>query len=185
MAAGTPTLETDRLALRLLEPRDAAELQRLAGDWEVARTLARVPHPYEDGLAEQWIASTKVDYEAARGYAFAIERREDRQFLGVVGLEDREGGKLVLGYWLGRPYWGRGYMTEAAGAVVAFGFEELALDRIVVTAMAGNLGSIGVIRKLGFTYRGRERQDFPERGEWREVSVFELTHAGYEAPADG
>ncbi|MFQ5984499.1 MAG: GNAT family N-acetyltransferase [Alphaproteobacteria bacterium] len=165
-------LTTKRLIVRRLFPEDAADVQRLAGDWEVARTLARVPHPYEDGMAERWIESVSNGFETGESYVFAIERRRDARFLGIISLERGDGGEYMLGYWLGRPYWRHGYMSEAAMRVLRFGFEECDMTRIVATAQPTNLASIAVLTKLGMIVQGRAIKDLPARGERLQVVLF-------------
>ena len=100
-----PRLETPRLILRPLSLAHAADVQRLVGEWAVARNLARVPHPYEDGMAEEWIGKLAGGFDDGRAYVFAVERRADGAFMGLVGIERDEHGQHVLGYWLGQPFW--------------------------------------------------------------------------------
>ena len=116
---------TARLVLR---PLRAADAPALAADWEVARHTQRIPHPYPEGAAEAFIAQVAADRAAGHADVFAITRRDDGLFLGNIGLEqgDRP-GEVEVGYWLGRPFWGAGYATEAVKAAVrhAFGFPDV------------------------------------------------------------
>lgn len=178
-------LTTKRLTLRRPLPKDAADVQRLAGDWEVARTLARVPHPYEDGIAERWIESVRNGFETGESYMFAIERRRDARFLGVIGLERGDNGDDMLGYWLGRPYWRQGYMSEAAARVLRFGFEECNMTRVVATALPTNLASMAVLTKLGMIVQGRAIRDFPARGERLEVVLLARDRESHATNARG
>ena len=100
-----PTLETQRLILRPLTLLDAADVQRLAGSREVARMTIAVPHPYEDGLAEQWIATHEEQFKGGESVRFAIVVREEPTFCGVMGLEiSRKNNHAELGYWVGVPH---------------------------------------------------------------------------------
>src|SRR5262249_14456697 len=131
-----PTLETTRLILRPFTSADAPDVQRLAGDREIASTTLNVPHPYEDGMAEQWIGTHQAKYESGELVNFAIVRRADNTLMGAIGLRiNQQHTHAELGYWLGQPYWNAGYCTEAAHAVVAYGLERLGLHRIHASQM--------------------------------------------------
>lgn len=143
-----PNLTTARLTLRPLRKGDGARLQALCGNWNVARMLARVPYPYPDGLAETWIEEQKAQREAGAGYVFAIALSDE--LIGAIGLERRDDGTFELGYWLGEPWWGQGYMSEAAARVVRFAFEELNLDKLTASYFAENAASGRIQRKCGF-----------------------------------
>ncbi len=106
----TPALRTDRLVLRGFLPEDAPEVGRILGAWELARALLVVPHPLEEGWAERFVeASLRGD---------------------VLLKPNPRDDNAELAYFVGVPYWGRGYATEAVREVVRYGFEELGLHRI-------------------------------------------------------
>lgn len=154
-----PTLHTTRLRLRPLAIEDAPAVQRLAGDFAVADTTLRIPHPYEDGMAEAWIASLAEEYAAGRQVVFAITVLATAELVGAVGLAlQAEHGRAELGYWIGQPYWGRGYATEAAGAVIAWGFRALGLHRIFARHFARNPASGRVLEKVGMRREGVARE---------------------------
>src|SRR5271167_775995 len=127
-------IETERLRLRLLESGDAPAIERLAGDWEVARFTGSIPHPYPAGGALPWIAETRVEAASGKKLVAAVLRRADSAFLGCVELD--------LGHWIGRPYWGAGIASEAGAAIVAAGFGRLGLTRIEAVAQPANRRSI-------------------------------------------
>lgn len=150
-----PSLTTERLVLRPFRMDDAADVQRLAGDYAVAATTLRIPHPYEDGMAEQWLATLGPAFEKGEQIALAITSREDGALLGAIGLTlDAVNQSAELGYWIGKPYWGRGYATEAARALVRFGFEKLGLNRIYAHHFAHNPASGRVLQKAGLSREG-------------------------------
>ena len=116
-----PTLESGSLRLRPFSVADAADVQRLAGDFAIADTTLNIPHPYEDGMAEQWIAGHPEAYEQGRLAAFAITDLVDGRLLGAISIKlDGDGAVGELGYWVGRPYWGQGVATAAADLVIDF-----------------------------------------------------------------
>ena len=179
------SIYTERLVVRALEPGDAPRIHRLIGDWDVARTTANVPHPYEDGMADDWIAKSASELEAGEAYHLAVTRRDTPGLIGSVGLTLPERRAPVLGYWIGRPYWGRGYATEAARGLVAFGFDALGIDRIIASVLPENLGSGRVLDKLGFARTGRQMHEAPARGAPQEVEMYELNRVAFEASRDG
>ena len=145
-----PELNTDRLVLRESTPPDVSAVQRLVGEWEVARTLAVVPHPYEDGMAEEWIASLRPAYEAGKTLTWAVVLREEGELVGAITLHpNARDDNAELGYWIGRPYWGHGYATEAAREVLRYAFEDLGLHRIHAEHLGSNPASGKVMQKSG------------------------------------
>lgn len=157
---GLARLQTPRLVLRPLEPADAAEVQRLAGDRAIAETTWNVPHPYEDGMAEAWIMSQARAHAEGRLVNFAIVLRDETQLIGSIGLTMNPAtrGSAELGYWIGVPYWNRGYCTEAARAVVDYGFERLVLERIHAHHLLRNPASGRVLAKIGMRHEGYARK---------------------------
>jgi ribosomal-protein-alanine N-acetyltransferase len=154
-----PTLTSERLNLRLFRMEDAATVQRLAGVPEVALMTLHIPHPYPDGAAEGWIATHAAGFEHGTAFIFAICRRSDGRLMGAISLMlEQEHDTAELGYWLGVPFWNQGYATEAAAALLEFGFETLGLRRIFARHFRHNPASGRVMRKLGMVYEGRARQ---------------------------
>jgi RimJ/RimL family protein N-acetyltransferase len=170
-----PTLHTDRLVLREYAAEDAPDVQRLVGEWEVARTLAVVPHPYEDGMAEEWIATHRPAYEAGDGINWAVVRREEGALVGSIGLRlNARDDNAELGYWIGRPYWGRGYATEAAREVVRYGFEGLGLHRIHAEHLGSNPASGRVMQKIGMGYEGTRPEHHKKWGAYEDAVEYGL-----------
>lgn len=171
-------LETERFLLRPLRTTDAAELHRLVNDWEVAKTLARVPFPYPRDLADDWIASTVERIAEGEAYHLAIARREDDVLVGCVGLtRDREARSAELGYWVGRRHWGQGIAPEVAGRLARWALANLDLDRIVASALMDNARSAAVLARIGFRETGTGAQDFLSRGKAMPVRRFEAGRA--------
>ena len=123
-------IETERLRLRLLQSSDAQIIERLAGDWEVARFTGSIPHPYPAGGATPWIEETRGEAAAGKKLVAAVQRRDDGAFLGCVEIDMSHGPGLgVLGYWIGRPYWGAGVASEAAGAMIGIAFSRFFVNQ--------------------------------------------------------
>lgn len=162
-------LKTERLLLRPFTLEDAPRLTELVSAWDVARMTSRIPHPYSPELAVTWIATHESNRAAGTDYPLAITL--GGQCIGCVGLH-RAPGKdwgltgdiLEIGYWIGVPYWGRGYASEAAGVMVDWGFT--GLDQPVLGAghFADNPVSRRVLEKIGFTPAGQRRMASAARG---------------------
>ena len=164
-----PTLKTERLLLRGFTLKDAPDVQRLAGERDVARTLLSVPHPYEDGIAEEWISGQRPAFERGEGVNFAVVLRERRELCGSCGmLINSRDANAELGYWIGVPYWGQGYATEAAREVVRYAFEQLGLHRIYAAHFGTNPASGRVLQKIGMSYEGTRREHHRKRGEYED-----------------
>jgi len=160
-----PTLNTQRLILRPFTLADAPDLQRLASTPEIAATTLHIPHPYPQGLAETWIKQHPAMFEAGEGVVFAIVLRREGSLIGCLGLGcDLANQNAELGYWIGVPYWNRGYATEAARMGLAFGFAYFGLHRIKSSYFASNPASGRVMEKIGMRYEGRRREQLFKEG---------------------
>jgi [ribosomal protein S5]-alanine N-acetyltransferase len=124
-------------------------------DYDVARMTSRVPHPYHEGDAEAFIA-------AAASNRFVIQRKTDQLFMGIVGLNANNASEF--GYWLGKPFWGFGYATEAAHRMVRFAFEELGLESVHAGWFHDNPASGHVLAKLGARHNGSQMRECRARG---------------------
>ena len=170
-----PELNTDRLVLREFTPQDASAVQRLVGEWEVARTLAVVPHPYPDGMAEEWIATLRPAFEAEKRLAWAVVLREEGELMGTITLRpNARDDNAELGYWIGRPYWGHGYATEAAREVVRYAFEDLGLHRIHAEHLGSNSASGKVMQKIGMNCEGVMREHYKKWGQYEDRVAYGL-----------
>ena len=152
-------LRTTRLLLRSFERKDIPVLVRLAGAREVAATTANIPHPYTEADARSFFVYGEEEFRAGRSAIFAITMLKEGDLCGAVGLSIAPAHRRAeLGYWIGIPYWRRGFATEAASAAVAFGFNTLGLHRIHASHFAGNVASQRVLEKIGMRHEGRSRE---------------------------
>jgi RimJ/RimL family protein N-acetyltransferase len=150
-----PTLRTDRLVLRPFVMEDAPDVSRLAGDKRVVLHTLTMPHPYEVHHATAWIAMHKRLRAEGTGVVFAICDGATGALMGAIGLViDKTHPRAELGYWIGVPFWGRGYATEAARAMLAHGFRDLKLPRIFACYYAANPSSGRVLEKIGMKREG-------------------------------
>ncbi|WP_062269693.1 GNAT family N-acetyltransferase [Endozoicomonas arenosclerae] len=144
------TITTDRLLLRAFTLEDSLRVKELAGEKEVARMTENIPHPYPDGLAEEWIGRHEILRENQQAFVFAITLQSNGELLGTVSLFNVSHTDAELGFWLGLPYWGHGYCSEAGQVLIAKGFEQLQLSQIRARTLTRNKRSEKVLLKLGF-----------------------------------
>ena len=178
-----PRLTTDRLVLRPFSLADARDVQRLAGDWEVAATT-QVPHPYEDGMAEEWIGGHEAAFQKGSEVVLAITLRSGG-LVGAIGLSiNGKHRRGELGYWIGKLFWNHGYCTEAVRAVVRYGFEELGLNRIEARHMTKNPASGRVMAKAGMKLEGVLRQQLLRRDSFEDMAIYGILACDRVPPSD-
>ena len=144
---------TDRLILRNIGARDAETIATLIDNYKIAVMLARVPYPYKIEDARQFIALTKDPPADERVFALCLKDKAGT-LIGICSYERRQSVEPELGYWLGVPYWGNGYATEAARAVIDHAFADLGCDALVSGARVSNPASRRVLEKCGFQWTG-------------------------------
>jgi RimJ/RimL family protein N-acetyltransferase len=178
-----PILETGRLILRPFTPVDTPEVQRLAGDRDVASTTMHIPHPYEDSMAEEWIAAYQERFDRVEQVRFAITHREEGNLIGAIDLWaiSKQHEKAEIGYWIGKPYWNQGYCTEAARAVLRYGFEAQGLNRIYATHFTRNPASGRVMQKIGMRHEGHLRQHAKKWGNYEDFETYAILRSEYYA----
>jgi len=171
----TPVIETARLTLRSPDEGDLERIVDLIGDYDVSSMLSRVPHPYTQDDGRAWLARSAAP-EKHGEWVFAID--DGSGLVGAVSF--RELHKTpVIGYWLGRWYWGRGYMSEAVSAALDWLFRETDHDTVVGEAMNENPASLKVQEKLGFTVVGESSCESRARGEARPATRMELKRVNF------
>ncbi|WP_310621626.1 GNAT family N-acetyltransferase [Flexibacterium corallicola] len=161
-----PELKTKRLVLRENRLSDAENMVKYLNNFEVSRWLAVVPYPYTEKDAQERIKSVLAN-NYADTCAWAID--DGTGLVGTIGFRSAS-GKVVFGYFLGQPFWGKGYMSEAVQAVMVYLFETKNISAVYAGAFVENEGSQRVLAKAGFTRSGRgfqncrarDGKEFPE-----------------------
>jgi RimJ/RimL family protein N-acetyltransferase len=173
MTMTIPILTSERLVLRPFSPDDVPRVHELLSTPEIADTTLNIAYPYPEGAAAGWIATHATAAADSTGWTWAITRRSGAELLGAIGLGvvsvHRRG---TLGYWLGVAYWGQGFMSEAARAVVAYGFDALHLHRIGAECMSRNPASAKVMQHTGMTYEGTSRGYIFKQGVFEDVDRY-------------
>jgi RimJ/RimL family protein N-acetyltransferase len=159
-------LRTARTLLRSYRRSDLDALAILANDKDIGSMTLRIPFPYTRKHADDFFAWATA--RAAEGHAiFAVEI--EGQLAGTVGLHPEPlHRRAELGYWIAKPFWGRGLVTEAAGEVLRWAFEDLQLNRVFAAVFPENIASKRVLEKLGFCYEGTLRQHHLKWGVFKD-----------------
>jgi RimJ/RimL family protein N-acetyltransferase len=163
-------LETERLLLRSPTLADVKAIARLANDRRIAENTRRLPHPYSQDHAVDFVRTMAVEH---RDIAFLIEKNFVP--IGMTGICWREPDLAELGYWLGVDYWAQGFATEAARAVIDYFFEEFDLEHLYAGARVANPASRNVLEKCGFQWSGVELHRFEALGSSTPVDRFRLS----------
>jgi [ribosomal protein S5]-alanine N-acetyltransferase len=140
-------MKTARLNLRSINPGDADRIALLGGDWDVARMTGRIPYPYSREAALHWVSGL-----AAGEVVFGIEH--DNELIGICGFSPKGRGAAEIGYWVGKAYWGQGFATEAAEALMSYGFTKGGVKQFTCCHFTDNAASARVAAKLGFRAAG-------------------------------
>lgn len=165
-------IQTKRLTLRPAALADAARISLLAGDFDVACMTGTIPHPYSEQMAAEWLAGA---LQGEEGVVFMIERSDT--LIGCTGYRAFGHDHGELGYWIGKPYWGQGYATEAVRALITHAFDADGFDYLMAGHFTDNPASERVIRKLGFVAQGDEVRDCVARGTATYCVTYRLDRA--------
>lgn len=154
----TPVLETNRLIMRPPHREDIEDLAMIGNDYAIAEMTSRMPHPYTKDDALAFIEGFENgQYE---GCIYAITRSDSGHLIGMGGVENRvRFGGLEIGYWLGKPYWGKGFATEAASALVDLAFRVTDTNKVFAACRTNNPASRKVLQKQGFQFAGLDEMD--------------------------
>jgi RimJ/RimL family protein N-acetyltransferase len=155
-------------------------LQKLIGEREIAATTLNIPHPYPDGAAGEWIG--RHQERAQKGeHQFAATDRITGSLIGGIGFHevDKVNEHSEIGYWIARPYWNKGYGTEAAAAILEYGFKVMDLNRIHAVHFSNNPASGRIMQKIGMKYEGRRRQHLKKWGEYVDLELYGILKSDY------
>jgi len=145
-----PRLETSRLILRPPEYCDVAAIAEYLGDYDVAKNLASVRHPFDEADGRAFVTRAHERRALGEGFCFAILDAKNEAFMGCCRLTLAD-GRYKISYWLGKPFWNRGFATEAVKKLIAFAFRDLKADQVWASWFADNRASGRVLEKLGFS----------------------------------
>lgn len=176
-----PQIESQRLKYRPLTLSDAARVQLLAGHPKIAETTSTIPHPYLDGIAEQWISSHAKACTEGRGFDWAIELKSNSLLIGNIScFIDQKNKKVEIGYWVGLDFWGQGYMTESLITIRDFLFHKTEINKITCRHIQNNPASGKVMLKAGLLHEGTLKQEFFKNEKFQDMIVYGLTRDDYQ-----
>ncbi|MBM7553048.1 GNAT family N-acetyltransferase [Thalassobacillus pellis] len=169
-----PKIETERLILRKITLDDAKDMYLYASDEEVTKNVTWNTH-FTLSDTFRFINTFLSKYDAPWG----IELKENGRFIGTVHFVwwQPKHNSAELGYVLSKEYWGQGLITEAARAIISFGFENLDLVRIQARCFLENKGSERVMKKLGMDFEGINRKVMNVKGEHRDLKMYSILKA--------
>jgi RimJ/RimL family protein N-acetyltransferase len=175
-------LETRRQWLRWARQADAGAIIRLAGEKAVAEMTSTIPHPYPPERGERFVLESRRLNMDGAALAMAITpRTRPSEFMGVVSISANRDGMPELGYWLGTPYWDKGFATEAARSLIDAFFAYTGGTELTAWTRVINPASRRVLEKCGFTTVGSGLQAFPARGGVLPVDHFRLDRRKWES----
>ena len=167
--------------LRPFELSDGPRVKKLVGDEAIADTTLNIPHPYEDGMAEEWISTHQPKFEAGELANCAIVLKFTQKLIGAIGLTiDKRFNRAELGYWVVKAYWDQGYCTEAAEAMLEYGFHKLDLHKITATHIIRNPASGRVMAKIGMKKEGILRQHVIKWDKYEDVVSYGILKKEWE-----
>ncbi|MEE6125764.1 GNAT family N-acetyltransferase [Chryseobacterium arthrosphaerae] len=168
-----PIIETERLILSQLEEKDIPFITEYLQHRIYSDLTSNIPYPYTENDAIFWLKMSKEAFENKSGYTFGIRNKEE-ELIGAIGLHDRDDDKAELGYWIGIPYWNKGYVTEAARAIVDFGFKELGLNKIYATHFFHNPASGKIMEKIGMEKEAVLKQHVKKDEEYFDLAMYSI-----------
>lgn len=166
---------TDQVHLTEIKSSDKAALIQHLNDRDIYDRTLRIPYPYDDLDAERWMAVVgKATQQHGRPVNFAIRNRAG-ELIGGCGFDGQEGShRTEIGYWLAKPLWGRGIMTEVVRRACGFAFAEWGLVKITAHVFAFNPASARVLEKCGFEQEGYLKKHFQKDGQFVDARLFAL-----------
>lgn len=168
-----PVIETERLILSQLEEKDIPLIVEYLQHRIYSDLTSNIPYPYTEKDARFWLKMSKEAFENNAGYTFGIRDKEDR-IIGAIGLHDRDDDKAELGYWIGMPYWSKGLVTEAAKAMIHFGFNQLGVHKIFATHLPHNPASGKIMKKIGMEQEAVLKQEIKKDGEYFDLVMYSV-----------
>lgn len=168
----TIKIETEKLILRPIEMNDTERLNELCNDKAIASNNVRMPYPKTLEDTKSFIEEYSA-YDIKKGAIFSIILKETNEIIGAIGLicePEHERGEM--GYWIGKDYWGKGYCSEAAKAVLDFGFKTLNLHRVFAWCMKENEASRKVLQKIGMQYEGCLKGHVKKDGVFKDMVYY-------------
>lgn len=188
----TYSLATTRLDIVLPENTDADALYHLVGGPDRRDVCANLVWDGPDSIVDMlsWIDKTHTHPYREGGFHWTMRDRSGDitgttgSAIGAIGTRPRAGpGRGDVGYWLGKPYWGQGIMSEALGALIDLGFTELDYHKMEAEVFTGNVRGRRLVQRAGMTQEGTVRHAYRKYGEWVDVALYAVLYEEWSPPA--
>lgn len=169
------------IVLRKLALSDAESIAEHIKDKAIIKWLLVVPYPYRKKDAASFIRSRQNERRTRKSYTFGISLKTNKEIIGIIDLSDIDWDdkKAEVGYWIGKRFWGNGYMTEAINLISRFGFRELKLNKIYARVFEGNIASMRALEKNNFRHEGILRDEIFKYGRWIDEYYYGLLKSEY------
>ena len=166
-------ITTERLVLRLFQTSDAETVATLCNNYNIYKSTMYLPFPYSIDDALSWIEFHYDNLIEDFSYEFAVTDKETGELYGAIGLSNKKDfNQGELAYWIGEPYWGKGYATEAAQAIVQFAFEEKKLHKVFARYFSSNPASGKVMEKIGMKQEGILKDHVIKDGKYKDIVYY-------------
>ncbi|MBB4826308.1 RimJ/RimL family protein N-acetyltransferase [Sporosarcina luteola] len=167
------SIQTDRLILRLFEKSDAQTVTRLCNNYNIYKSTLYLPYPYSLNDALVWIETHKKNFDEDCSYELAITDKDSGELFGAISLSNNQRFKNgEIAYWIGEEYWGRGYGTEAAKAIIDFAFQEKTLNKVFARYFKTNPASGRIMEKIGMEREGVLKDHVIKDGKYEDLIHF-------------
>jgi RimJ/RimL family protein N-acetyltransferase len=171
-----PVIETERLRLRMPCAKDIPRLVEYANNAKISNMTLTMPHPYHEKDAIYWINMANKGFEDKNHFIFAICNHTNNIFMGGIGLRlNTHFSRAELGFWIGEPFWNKGYVTEATGKILEFGFERIGLHKIFASHFISNPASGKVMIKNGMIKEGELVDHIKKDDQYHTLIQYRLT----------
>ncbi|WP_054955564.1 GNAT family N-acetyltransferase [Paenibacillus dakarensis] len=175
------TITTDRLAIRLFHSSDAPEVARLCNNYNIYKNTLYLPYPYAVQDALSWISSHLTNFQKNKSYEFAITDKATGQLYGAIGLSNNQSFRHgEIAYWIGEAFWGKGYATEAAQAMLDYAFKEKKYHKVFARHFGSNPASGRVLQKIGMQFEGCLHEHVIKNGQYEDLVYYGIIE---ESPA--
>lgn len=174
----TKAITTDRLLLRLFQKSDAEAVARLCNNYNIYKNTMYLPYPYSKEHALIWMERHIKNFNANKAYEFAITNKETGELFGAIALSNNQSfNHGEIAYWIGEEYWGHGFATEAAEAVINFAFKEKNYHKIFARYFTTNPASGRVMEKLGMTKEGILKEHVIKDGHYMDLVYYGIINS--------
>ncbi|MEN4759544.1 GNAT family N-acetyltransferase [Chryseobacterium sp. C39-AII1] len=168
-----PTIKTERLILSELKEEDLPLVVEYMQDKEYSDYTSTIPYPYRKEDGDFWLKLVREAFASKKGYTFAI-RDTSGKIIGAIGLHDEGHDKAEMGYWMAKSFWNKGYVTEAAKAIVDFGFNELNFNKIFAIHFPHNPASGKIMQKIGMQQEAILKQHLKKDGKYYDIPMYSI-----------